>query len=139
MPEEELTPRELLDRVKACLARYDLWKWRERMKFHGPENAARLARTLAGLYPTGPQIVECLSRGDQRGAGEAALRRWTFPLTSEFTGPRSRPKPAGAGPVQRRVGRHPCTTSRPGVLHERGNLYKLDARTHSVETGHPLE
>ena len=27
----------------------------------------------------------------------------------------------------------------PDVLHERGNLHELDARAHTVETGHPLE
>jgi len=41
--------------------------------------------------------------------------------------------------VQRRVGRHPETTSRPGVLHERGNLHELDARTNAVETCHALQ
>ncbi len=66
------------------------------------------------------------------------LRLWTS-LTLEFTGPRRRAKPAVAGPVQRRVGRHRWTTSRPGVLHERGNLHELDAGAHTVETGHPLE
>ncbi len=53
--------------------------------------------------------------------------------------PSKRAKPAVAGPVHRRVGRHPWTTSRPVVLHERGNLHELDARAHTVETGYPLD
>ena len=60
-------------------------------------------------------------------------------LTPEFTGPRRWAKPAVIGPVQRRVGRHPWAMSRPVIFHERGNLHELDARAHTVKTGHPLE
>ena len=60
-------------------------------------------------------------------------------LTLEFTGPRRWAKPAVVGPVERRVGRHPWAMSRPVILHERDNLHELDARAHTVETGHPLE
>jgi hypothetical protein len=48
-------------------------------------------------------------------------------LTFEFTRERKRANPAVGRRVQRRVGRHPSTMSRPGVLHERGNLHELDA------------
>ena len=47
--------------------------------------------------------------------------------------------PAVAGPMHRRVGRHPWTTSRPDIFHEGGNLHELDAGAHTVETGYPLE
>ena len=56
-----------------------------------------------------------------------------------ITGPRTRAKPAVVGPVHRRVGRHPWTTSRTDIFHERGNLHELDAGAHTVEAGHPLE
>jgi hypothetical protein len=74
---KKLPDTEVRDRVKVHLAGYDLARWRQSMKFYGPENAALRARALAGRHPAGPQIVECLRRGDQRGAGEAAMRRWT--------------------------------------------------------------
>ena len=60
-------------------------------------------------------------------------------LTLEFTGPLKRAKPAVAGLVHQRVGRHPWTTSRPDIFHEGGNLHELDAGAHTIETGHPLE
>jgi hypothetical protein len=60
-------------------------------------------------------------------------------ITLEITGRRKRAKPAVAGPVHRRVGRHPWTTSRSDIFHEGGNLHELDARAHTVETGYPLE
>ena len=60
-------------------------------------------------------------------------------LTLEITGPRKRVKLAVAGPVHRRVGHEPWTTSRPSIFHECDNLRELDAGRHTVETGYALE
>ena len=37
---KKLPDTEVLDRVKVHLAGYDLARWRQSMKFYGPENAA---------------------------------------------------------------------------------------------------
>ena len=63
---------------------------------------------------------------------------WTR-ITFEFTRVRRLAKPAVARRVQRRVGRHPWTTSRPDILHEGGNLHELDGRAYTVDTGYSLE
>ena len=43
------------------------------------------------------------------------------------------------GQILFQVGRHHGTTSRRGVLHERGDLHELDGGAHTIETRHALK
>ena len=51
----------------------------------------------------------------------------------------SRSAASAASPLQRGVGRHHGTTSRPDVLHERSDLHDLDGGAHTIETRHTLK